>query len=222
MRSRTTDAEETLTARVLVAADGAASLIRSGLGLRLEGEHDLLHLVNCYFRADIERYIGERKGVLLLASNEQASGVLQPLDGAGRWLCQIGVGPDEHSLEVFTKERPVAARRTCGSAGPTPGSPPWTWSTPASHCWAGPEGGARRSVAADAAAELGVGVDCYVDCHVISGAGLQDRGGFAPAYGLAAGGAVLVRPDGHVAWRHARGPADRAGLAATLRSILAR
>jgi hypothetical protein len=39
---------------------------------------------------------------------------------------------------------------------------------------------------------------------------------------LKAEGAVLVRPDGHVAWRDASGPADRAALAMTLRRILAR
>jgi len=31
--------------------------------------------------------------------------VLQPLDAAGRWLCQIAVAPDDWSLDVFTKER---------------------------------------------------------------------------------------------------------------------
>ena len=80
---------ETLAGAALVAADGAASLIRAELGLALEGPQDLSHIVNCYFRADIERYIGDRKGVLFFVSNEGAQGVLQPLDGAGRWLCQI-------------------------------------------------------------------------------------------------------------------------------------
>jgi len=105
VRSRTTGVEEVLTGVALVAADGAASLIRGELGLRLEGPQSLSHIVNCYFRADIERRIGERKGVLFFVSNDRATGVLQPLDGAGRWLCQITVQPDEWSLDVFTKVR---------------------------------------------------------------------------------------------------------------------
>ena len=105
VRSRATGATETLTGRALVAADGAASLIRGELGIELEGSKELLHIVNCYFRADIEPHLGDRKGVLFFVSNEHASGVLQPLDGAGRWLCQITVRPEEWSLDVFTHER---------------------------------------------------------------------------------------------------------------------
>lgn len=384
--------EETWSAPALVAADGAASLIRSELGLRLEGVRDLSHIVNCCFRADIERHLGERKGVLFFVSNERATGVLQPLDGAGRWLCQVSVRPEEHSLDVFTKERArdwiraavgvdelrpevlslglwklnstvverlvqgrvvlcgdaarqfpptgglgvntglqgmhnamwklayfvrghaswslvetydaerrdlareitiqslqnsinvarisaaavaggesglstediVAASRRYGNhlgveLGATYASPavvpdgtalpevadPYSDYAPsatpgrrAPHVWLGPTdaalstldligpgftllaapGGHAWRAAAAAGAEVGVDVACYV----VGAPGLEDRGAFAPAYGLAPDGAVLVRPDGHVAWRRARGPADAAALAATLRSILGR
>jgi 2-polyprenyl-6-methoxyphenol hydroxylase-like FAD-dependent oxidoreductase len=105
VRSRATGATETLTGRTLVAADGAASLIRGELGIELEGSKELSHIVNCYFRADIEPHLGDRRGVLFFVANEHVSGVLQPLDGAGRWLCQIAVRPEEWSLEVFTRER---------------------------------------------------------------------------------------------------------------------
>src|SRR5690242_7039194 len=105
VKHRATGAIETLTGAALVAADGAASLIREELGLRLEGPQGLSHIVNCYFRADIERHIGERRGVLFFVSNARATGVLQPLDGAGRWLCQITVPADEWSLDVFTGAR---------------------------------------------------------------------------------------------------------------------
>src|SRR6185295_11379758 len=105
VKDRSSGGVETLTGMALVAADGAASLIRSELGLELEGVKDLSHIVNCYFRADIERHIGERKGVLFFIANAQARGVLQPLDGAGRWLCQISVAPEEWAPEVFTKSR---------------------------------------------------------------------------------------------------------------------
>jgi 2-polyprenyl-6-methoxyphenol hydroxylase-like FAD-dependent oxidoreductase len=103
--SRATGAAETLTGRALLAADGAESLIRGELGIELEGSKDLSHIVNCYFRADIEPLLGDRKGVLFFVSNERASGVLQPLDASGRWLCQIMVRPEEWSLDVFTHER---------------------------------------------------------------------------------------------------------------------
>jgi 2-polyprenyl-6-methoxyphenol hydroxylase-like FAD-dependent oxidoreductase len=393
VRSRTNGAEETIAGAALVAADGAASLIRRELGLRLEGVTDLMHIVNCYFRADIEQHIGDRTGVLFFISNERAQGVLQPLDGNGRWLCQIGVAPEEHSLDVFTKQRArewiraasgvddlepevlslglwklnstvverlvqgrvvlcgdaahqfpptgglgvntglqgmhnamwklasfvrgtagwplvetydaerrsiareitaqslansVNVRRITAAAAagadsglnteqivtesrrygnhlgielgaaytssavipdgtaPPPVEDPYSDYAPsatpgcrAPHVWLGrtdaalstldligsgftvlaaSDGAAWRTAAAHAADELGVGIDCYV----VGGVGLQERGGFAAAYGLAPDGAVLVRPDGHVGWRRAGGPADAAALAMALRSILGR
>ena len=64
----------------------------------------------------------------------------------------------------------------------------------------------------------GDGVDDWaspgVAAHVI------DADGFADAYGLSAGGATLVRPDGVVAWR-SRGPADRADIERALATALA-
>jgi putative polyketide hydroxylase len=89
----------------MVAADGAASQMRAAVGLELEGERAVKQLVNCFFRANIESHIGDRKGVLLFVSNEDANGVLQPLDAKGRWLSQINVELEQFSLDYFTKER---------------------------------------------------------------------------------------------------------------------
>jgi 2-polyprenyl-6-methoxyphenol hydroxylase-like FAD-dependent oxidoreductase len=65
----------------------------------------------------------------------------------------------------------------------------------------------------------GEGVDDWAppgaESHVI------DAEGFAEAYELSAGGAVLVRPDGVVAWR-ARGEAGREALTGALATALAR
>jgi 2-polyprenyl-6-methoxyphenol hydroxylase-like FAD-dependent oxidoreductase len=56
---------------------------------------------------------------------------------------------------------------------------------------AGPEGGGWCEAAHEAGARLGVAVDSH----------RMDRGPFPEAYGTGAEGAVLVRPDGFVAWR---------------------
>lgn len=119
--ARATGATEVLAGAALVAADGAGSLVRSELGLQLEGPQSLSHIVNCYFRADIERHIGERKGVLLFVSNDRAAGVLQPLDGAGRWLCQISVLADEWSPR--RSPRPARGNGSARPSGSTTSSP---------------------------------------------------------------------------------------------------
>jgi len=67
--------------------------------------------------------------------------------------------------------------------------------------------------AADLAAETGI----RLDCHVI------DDSAFAPRYGLAPGGASLVRPDGIVAWRAKEPVEDPAGeLRRVLTAVLSR
>jgi putative polyketide hydroxylase len=390
--SRKTGARETLAGRALVAADGSASLVRGELGIEMDGAKELLHIVNCYFRADIEPHLGGRTGVLFFVANERANGVLQPLDGAGRWLCQISVPPSEWSLDVFTHERArawiraavgvdgldpevlslglwklnatvadrlvqgrvllcgdaahqfpptgglgvntglqgmhnamwklawwvhghagwqlvttyeaerrevaqhitrqslqntinvqlISAAAATGAQGPlsaeqvvaesrrygnhlgvefgtvyessavvsdgtTPPEvadsysdyvPSATPGARAPHVWLGqrdarlstldlfgsaltllaaPAGAAWCAAAADVERELGVPIDRYC----IGAPGLGDVGGFAAAYGLRADGAVLVRPDGHVAWRNASGPAMGAALRDAVRRIVA-
>jgi tetracenomycin A2 monooxygenase-dioxygenase len=82
---------------------------------------------------------------------------------------------------------------------------------------AGPGGSAWRDAATAAAATLGLPLTTY---SVGAGADLVplDRD-WAEAYGVDADGAVLVRPDGFVAWRSRSAAADPAG---TLTDVLTR
>src|SRR5262245_9421644 len=82
---------------------------------------------------------------------------------------------------------------------------------------AGPAGAAWCAAAASVARELGIPIDCYR----IGGPGLRDPGGFTAAYGLCEDGAVLVRPDGHVAWRGVTGPGSTAVLQEAVAQIVA-
>lgn len=95
----------TLAGEALVAADGVDSTVRTQVGISLNGEQGLHHLVNCYFRADIEHHLGERRGVVFFVANPHAAGLLQPLDARGRWLCQIGVSPEQWVREHWDAER---------------------------------------------------------------------------------------------------------------------
>ena len=85
---------------------------------------------------------------------------------------------------------------------------------------AGPEGRAWSESGRAAAKQLGI----EVDMHQIDANGLTDpSGGFASAYGMAPSGAVLVRPDGFVAWRAKSAEAASAQrLANVLASVLCR
>ena len=84
----------------------------------------------------------------------------------------------------------------------------------------GPEGGAWCTGAQETAHELGIPIDAWQ----IGAGGLEDVDGrFLEAYELAPAGAVLVRPDGFVAWR-TNAPPDHSAqdLGRVVKSILDR
>ena len=91
----------------------------------------------------------------------------------------------------------------------------------------GARGATWRDLARDAARPLGVGLDAY---QVADGeAGEQAAGeladadsGFCAAYGISPDGAVLVRPDGFVAWRAADATSATNATAEGMTGILSR
>ena len=84
----------------------------------------------------------------------------------------------------------------------------------------GSEGAAWAQAAQAAAAERGIAVDSY---SVGAGEFSDPDGGFADSYGISSSGAVLVRPDGFVAWRaNTDVDASPAVLADALDSLLGR
>ena len=107
VRNKETGEVSTVHGSALVATDGAGSTMRSVLQMPMHGTARIAHYINCYFKADLEQYARERPGILLFVSNEKASGVFQPLDAKGRWLCQISVPEHEWSTDIYTPERCV-------------------------------------------------------------------------------------------------------------------
>jgi 2-polyprenyl-6-methoxyphenol hydroxylase-like FAD-dependent oxidoreductase len=105
VRNRASGEVYTRTAPAIVAADGAGSFVREFLQVPLDGPMKVAHFINCYYAADIEKYVGDRTGILLFVANSKANGVFQPLDANGRWLSQIQVPESQWSTDVFTPER---------------------------------------------------------------------------------------------------------------------
>ncbi len=83
---------------------------------------------------------------------------------------------------------------------------------------AGPDGApwidAARAVAADG--------PIPIDAYRIGAPGLTDRGDLPAAFAVGTGGAVMLRPDGHVAWRHPSGPGGGDDGERVLREVVER
>jgi len=99
--------ERRLRARWLVAADGAASPVRRGLGVEMQGGHDLATLVNCQFRANLSRFTDDRPATLYWTTGPDRN-VFQKIDLQDRWLCQLGYDPREHRPEDFDRDSAAA------------------------------------------------------------------------------------------------------------------
>jgi 2-polyprenyl-6-methoxyphenol hydroxylase-like FAD-dependent oxidoreductase len=99
-------------AEYLIAADGAASSVRSQAGIEMEGPKGIGHFVNVYYKADLDPYVAERPAILYFVAGEQARGVFQPLDAKGRWLCQINYDGSAATFDSYTPERCVEWIRT--------------------------------------------------------------------------------------------------------------
>lgn len=86
---------------------------------------------------------------------------------------------------------------------------------------AGPDATAWTRAAGTVAGELGGGLDTY---RIGPGGDADDRGtGFLTSYGIEPDGAVLVRPDGAVAWRaRTAAPEPEAALSRAVTTVLCR
>jgi putative polyketide hydroxylase len=85
---------------------------------------------------------------------------------------------------------------------------------------AAPDGSAWCAAARAAAADLGLPLDAH---HLDRGDVGDPDGQLAAAYGLSPSGAVIVRPDGFVAWRAVDDKgATRETMAAALSSLMGR
>ncbi len=99
-----------------LAADGSQSPLRDALGIDLDGPRGLGHFVNVYYRANLDPWVAHRPAILYWVATEELRGVFQPLDGADRWLSQIGYDGTAETLAGYTPERCLAWLRAAVGA----------------------------------------------------------------------------------------------------------
>lgn len=98
----TDEGEYGIRAAYAIAADGAASTVRSLLGIEMDGANEVQTLVGTYFIADLEAVAAARPSVLYWVLNTRSPGVFIALDGRTRWMF--------HSLDPSGDDEAVRAR----------------------------------------------------------------------------------------------------------------
>ncbi|WP_420435418.1 FAD-dependent monooxygenase [Candidatus Poriferisocius sp.] len=131
LRDTRTDERQPVTAQYTIGADGPGSGTREVIGTHLEAEPRPIHSQDVIFHADLDAYVGERKGSLLYTTNPKGLVIFQALDGRRRWRCQIVVGDENLISEEAVSDRIRAALGTEDDVGfeiismrmwqPTPG-----------------------------------------------------------------------------------------------------
>ncbi len=105
LHDRETGAERRVRARYLVAADGARSPVREGLGIARQGRGTLRHQISIVFRGDLRGPLGGRRFAVCRIANPSVDGVLGHDDTLGRGTLIVTHDPETDPFTAYTPER---------------------------------------------------------------------------------------------------------------------
>ena len=113
---RASGRETIVRASYLIAADGAASPIRSRAGIAMAGPGVLAHRIGIYFRADLAEVAATRPALLYWVGPPDGAAVLAPVNLADLWLLMVPFRPEHgEATGDLTDERCVQlVRAACG------------------------------------------------------------------------------------------------------------
>lgn len=106
LRDRHTHAVRAIRASYVVAADGARSSLRAGLGIPMQGPDNLGAFLSTLFRADLWDAVGDNRYGLYRVEAPPAAGVLVPTSTNDRWVYGREWHPERgEKLADYTPER---------------------------------------------------------------------------------------------------------------------
>jgi putative polyketide hydroxylase len=120
LRDRRTEETRRVTARYLVAADGAKSPVREALGITTSGRGSLGHLLNVLFEADLADFVRDREFSLAIIHHPEVRGLFAAIDNRARWVFHIVYDPARESPRDYPPERCAALVQKALGAGEVP------------------------------------------------------------------------------------------------------
>jgi putative polyketide hydroxylase len=115
IRDVASGAIETVRARYLLAADGAASGVREALGIGREGPGDMGHFANIYHRADFGPRLGERRPFMTNILSQSLGGGYVAVDGGDLWLLHVSLQAKDRPEDVTAAVAADIVRQTSGA-----------------------------------------------------------------------------------------------------------
>lgn len=100
IRDRESGRSESVRARYLLAADGAASGVREALGIARAGPGDMGHFVNIYHRADFGTRLGGRKPFMTNILGQTIGGGYVAVNGRDLWLLHLYLEPKDRPEDL--------------------------------------------------------------------------------------------------------------------------
>ena len=85
LTDRVTGEETAVSARYLIAAEGAQSRVRRALGVRMIGEEKVYDSVNILFNADLRQWTEHRPSALYFVEQPDLRGTFLTINGTDRW-----------------------------------------------------------------------------------------------------------------------------------------
>lgn len=110
-----TGAREGVSARYVVAADGAHSPLRAALGIDLAGPDDMMSGLAVEFRAPLWDVVGDQRFALYSITHPEGAGVLIPAGHGNRWQFGIVLGDGDDPAALG--EHGTLRRRIRSAAG---------------------------------------------------------------------------------------------------------
>jgi 2-polyprenyl-6-methoxyphenol hydroxylase-like FAD-dependent oxidoreductase len=95
LTDRITRAETPFTARYLISAEGAQSLVRRALGVKMRGQEKVYDSVNILFHAELTPWVKDRPAALYFVEQEDLRATFLTINGRDRWGFLI------HSISKF-------------------------------------------------------------------------------------------------------------------------